>query len=119
VKFEMAAGKAWARVDPDRLKQVFLNLFSNAREAGATRVSVAFEEAPGLRRARVLDNGKGLGAEPEKLFRPFFTTRPKGTGLGLSIARAVAQAHGGRLYAEPRPRGRGACFILEIPREGT
>jgi two-component system sensor kinase FixL len=62
----------------------------------------------------VLDDGPGLGREPEKYFRPFFTSRPSGTGLGLSIARMVVQAHGGRLWAEKAAHG--AHFIIELPK---
>jgi signal transduction histidine kinase len=103
-----------ARVDSERLKQIFINLFSNSRDAAANEVFVKLTEAsPGLN-IEISDNGPGLGKEPEKFFRPFFTTRSTGTGLGLSIARMIAQAHGGRLWAEPRSRG--ALFIMELPK---
>ena len=107
------------RVDSERLKQVFLNLFSNAREAGATEVKVNFVAGKNNLRVGISDNGPGLGKEAEKYFRPFFTTRSGGTGLGLSIARMVAQAHGGRLWAEHRARGRGAHFFFELPLKGS
>jgi signal transduction histidine kinase len=108
-----------ARVDSERLKQVFLNLFSNAREAGATEVKVSFTVLKSGLRVGIFDNGPGLGKEAEKYFRPFFTTRSGGTGLGLSIARMVVQTHGGRLWAENRPKGRGAHFFFELPLKGT
>jgi signal transduction histidine kinase len=113
-KLLMEGRKFDARVDPERLKQIFINLFSNAREAGATELSVAFIAFPGELRIEVGDNGPGLGREPEKYFRPFYTTRPSGTGLGLSIARMIAQAHGGRLWAEQRQRG--SMFVIELPK---
>lgn len=106
------------RVDSERLKQVFLNLFSNAREAGATEVRVSFKTRSSSLLMEISDNGPGLGGDAEKYFRPFFTTRSGGTGLGLSIARMVAQAHGGRLWAERRPKGRGAHFFFELPLKG-
>jgi signal transduction histidine kinase len=103
------------RVDAERFKQVFINLFSNAREAGASKVAVAFQRSNSGLKVEVSDDGPGLGSEPEKYFRPFFTTRSAGTGLGLPIARMVLQAHGGRLWAQRRPKGRGAVFYLELP----
>ncbi|MES2200799.1 MAG: ATP-binding protein, partial [candidate division FCPU426 bacterium] len=106
------------KVDAERLKQVFLNLFSNAREAGASEVQVSFKKlrsAPDSQRVEVLDDGPGLGRDPEKLFRPFFTRRAGGTGLGLPIARMVVQAHGGRLWGLKSTRKRGAHFIFELP----
>jgi signal transduction histidine kinase len=112
-KLEMGATKARLRVDPERIKQVFINLFSNAREAGAATVTVNFDAAGVPPRVEVKDDGPGLGKEPEKFFRPFFTTRPSGTGLGLSIARMIVQAHGGRLWAE---NAKGAHFIMELPK---
>jgi signal transduction histidine kinase len=113
-KMLLSSRKVEARVDPERLKQVFINLFSNARDAGAKEVSLSLAEGPQELRIEILDNGPGLGKEPEKYFRPFFTTRPTGTGLGLSIARMIAQAHGGRLWAETHHRG--AFFIMELPK---
>jgi signal transduction histidine kinase len=113
-RLAMELRKVEARVDPERLKQIFINLFCNAREAGATELSVAFSGPAQDLRIEVGDNGPGLGREPEKFFRPFYTTRPTGTGLGLSIARMIAQAHGGRLWAERRARG--SLFVIEIPR---
>lgn len=116
-KLQMASKKVEARIDAERLKQVFINLFSNAREAGARQISVAFHDSPASLEVSISDDGPGLGREPEKFFRPFYTTRPTGTGLGLSIARMIAQAHGGRLWAEKRAHG--SQFMLELPKGGS
>jgi signal transduction histidine kinase len=62
----------------------------------------------------VRDEGCGLPAEVEKLFQPFFTTKPNGLGMGLPICRAIIAAHGGRLWAEAHPE-RGAVFHFELP----
>jgi signal transduction histidine kinase len=116
-ELSMPARKVLARVDAERLKQVFINLFSNAREAGAARVGVNFGAEGNVIKIEVGDDGPGLGREPEKYFRPFFTTRASGTGLGLSIARMILQAHGGRLWAERQPKGaRGSRFVMELPK---
>jgi signal transduction histidine kinase len=52
----------------------------------------------------------------DKLFNPFFTTKPEGqgTGLGLSISFGIAQEHGGTLFAESK-EGDGSCFTLSLP----
>jgi signal transduction histidine kinase len=50
----------------------------------------------------------------EKLFTPFFTTRPGGTGLGLPVARHIATLHGGSIHAENRPEG-GSRFTIWLP----
>jgi signal transduction histidine kinase len=68
----------------------------------------------GLVRISVSDNGCGLPAEPERIFRPFYTTKIEGLGLGLPICRSIVTAHQGRLWAEPRPE-RGSVLQLELP----
>jgi signal transduction histidine kinase len=51
----------------------------------------------------------------DKVFDPFFTTKSDGMGLGLSLSRAIAEAHGGRLWAERTPAGHGAAFRFTLP----
>ena len=63
----------------------------------------------------VIDSGHGFAAEQyERLFEPFYTTKPQGLGLGLSISRAIIRAHGGRLWGAAE-RGRGASFHIALP----
>ena len=98
--------KAW--VDPDRLKQVFLNLFGNAFDAMPKGGSVQLRASRRglLAVVEVLDGGKGVpAAEGEKVFQPFFTTKAKGTGLGLGLSRNILRAHGGDLELLPSERG--------------
>ncbi len=100
------------RGDRRRLEQVLYNLMTNGLAFGqAVQVQVA-DDGEGVA-VTVVDDGPGLDpADLEQVFQPFFTTRERGTGLGLAIARAVAQAHGGRLTAAPGPGGR---FTLWLP----
>jgi signal transduction histidine kinase len=60
----------------------------------------------------------GIGLDPDardKIFDPFYTTKPTGMGMGLSICRSILQAHGGRLWAEVKD-GPGAIFHFTLPR---
>ena len=64
---------------------------------------------------RVSDSGKGMPPEvQERLFQPFFTTRPEGTGLGLAIVRSVIDTHGGEVTVESKP-GQGSTFCVTLP----
>jgi PAS domain S-box-containing protein len=103
--------------DHDGLKQLVLNLLSNAQEAtppgGAISVELtSVSSAAGL---TVTDTGEGIAPELlERIFDPFMTTKPHGTGLGLAISAAMAALHGGTLHAANGPAG-GARFTLTLP----
>jgi signal transduction histidine kinase len=109
--------------DATRLQQVFVNLLVNAEDAmeGQTepkKVTIATRlAAPDKVQATVDDTGCGIPEEIlEAIFDPFFTTKPptQGTGLGLSISKSIIDMHGGRLWAEANPAGRGARFVVEL-----
>ena len=81
------------------------------------RASALPDTRAGSHRLRLVveDNGPGLAPELyERVFEPFYTTRPNGLGVGLAISRSLAESHGGRLWAESA-RGRGARFGLDLP----
>lgn len=112
--------------DRVQMQQVILNLLMNACEAmtnvpAAQRkimVRTRFDRTGSFVEASVTDTGCGIPpADLERIFQPFVTTKGQGMGLGLAICRSVAQAHGGRLWAESTP-GDGATFYLRIPTEG-
>jgi signal transduction histidine kinase len=104
-------------VDPLRIRQVLVNLMTNAREATADDEPIVVR---GSRRGdgyqiEVLDRGPGFSDEiRERLFEPFFTTRRDGTGLGLAVCYGLVTAHGGTIRAEPRPEG-GSRFVVDLP----
>jgi PAS domain S-box-containing protein len=113
------ASLATVSASPNQLKQIFLNLIANARQAmpnGGT-VKVDVHRDGDWVMATVSDDGPGI--EPvvmERIFEPFFTTKrlTGGTGLGLSVSLGIAEAHGGTLTASSEP-GRGAMFSLRLP----
>ncbi len=100
--------------DPVQLRQLLLNLISNAcdamhdQDARPSRLSVTTSCAREDRvRIVVSDSGRGIAADQlERLFEPFVTTKANGLGLGLPICRQIAQAHGGTLAEQPRRRRR-------------
>lgn len=111
--------------DRTLLIQVLVNLLHNAIDAmqGTADESRHLSLAVSLQGSdevlfSVTDRGSGLNEkQTDNLFVPFFTTKSAGLGLGLAICRSVAEAHGGRLWAEPNPDG-GAVFRLAIPSRG-
>jgi len=107
-----------ADVDPDRLTQCFLNLFLNALQAmkNGGRLTVSCStDAKGNVVIDIKDNGSGISAEDfNKIFDPYFTTKPKGTGLGLAIVHKIIEAHQGQIKARSA-LGQGTVFSITLP----
>jgi signal transduction histidine kinase len=103
------------QVDPEKIKQVILNLLRNAIEAmpkgGEVRVETGLVD--GKVRLRVSDTGPGLPSDID-VFALFVSTKPGGTGLGLSIVQQIVQDHGGEIAADSRP-GEGTTFTIGLP----
>jgi len=110
--------------DDSLLRQAFLNITRNAAEASSTapnggKIIVRGEtfnyEGHSLQRVTVFDNGPGIpSASLEKLFLPFFTTKPSGTGLGLAVVQKIILQHGGQVDAYNH-QGGGAAFTVTLP----
>ena len=102
---------------PQKLRQVVLNLVKNAAEAAGPggRVEVAVAADADGARLHVSDTGAGLTAEArERLFEPFYTTKESGTGLGLALSKGIVEAHGGTIQVDAGP-GSGARFEVRLP----
>jgi signal transduction histidine kinase len=113
------------QADPIQLQQVFLNLFLNALQAmprgGELGVRTCMEGDGKTIRIEVSDTGSGIREDLiNKVFQPFFTTKPKGTGLGLAISRQMIEQHDGAIFVANRPGG-GVLFTILLPvkAEGT
>ncbi len=112
-----AADVPAVHADPDLVCQVLLGLLANAVEVVPAGGEIALEarRADDVVELAVADSGPGVAPElRERVFEPFFTTRPRGTGLGLAVARQIVEAHGGRIAVADRPGG-GARFVMRLP----
>ena len=104
--------------DSNQLLQVFSNIINNAvhamSEKGGT-LTVTTQESGDLVNIEFSDTGPGM-AEPDRVFDPFYTTRPvgQGTGLGLSACYGIIQEHGGKISCHNKAEG-GAVFVIDLP----
>jgi len=107
------------RGSANKLQQVFLNLFLNARDAMPTGgiLEVRTGSHNGSVEIEVADTGNGIPRDHiHKIFDPFFTTKPggRGTGLGLSVSYGIIKEHAGKIDVRSTP-GRGTSFHVEFP----
>jgi two-component system NtrC family sensor kinase len=106
-------------VNPDQLRQVFVNLILNARDAmpqgGGLTISTRSNNSNKFMEIEFRDTGCGIPPEdiPE-LFNPFFTTKSEGTGLGLSICRRIIKSHKGKIEVKSKV-GQGSTFVIKLP----
>ncbi len=130
VSLRLDLAKDLPRMVGDRiqLQQVVLNLILNAEQAiqekqvaedDATIVVSTELESSGQIRVSVQDSGPGIPAVAlDRIFTPFYTTKPNGLGMGLAICRSIVTAHGGRIRAENSP-ARGARVSFTVPVESA
>ena len=122
VHFDLTASLPPVSIDSVQIQHVILNLVRNALEAPAQAATLVREllvrtgfASEGDVEIAVLDNGPGLSPEVlERMFDPFFSTKPEGTGLGLAISNTVVRTHGGSLTYRPNTPC-GACFSIQLP----
>ncbi len=117
--FELDPAATAVLVDRVQIQQVLVNLLRNAVEALADQpirdLTIATaREGGGMIRISVTDTGPGIAPEvAPQLFEAFASTKESGMGLGLSICRTIVEAHGGRIWTEPRPGG-GTVFHFTV-----
>ena len=122
IELDLTPDMAIVRGNRVELQQVVLNLLLNALDAVSRseerRITVRTLLTPEGIEVSVEDSGHGLadGTE-EKIFEPFFTSKPDGMGMGLSVARSIIEAHHGRIYAR-RSDPVGSIVAFELPAAG-
>lgn len=120
VALDLPTSPATVPGDARRLRQVIINLVSNALHAMSTRpraprLEVSLRRDGDAVELAVRDHGVGIHRDDlPRVFEPLFSTRHEGVGLGLALSREIAEAHGGTLSAENAPDG-GARFTLRLP----
>lgn len=122
LRVQLPGDSIWVHADPDRLQQVFSNLLNNAAKFTPRkgRISLTVEPDDETVVVHVLDTGRGIA--PELLPRVFdlFTqasTDERGIGVGLAVVRGLVERHGGSVAAYSEGPGKGAEFVVRLPRE--
>jgi two-component system NtrC family sensor kinase len=124
--FDSTIGKI--NIVPQDMGRMLLNLFNNAfyvvsekkkqqYESYEPTITVTTKKLKDKIEIRVKDNGIGIPQKViDKIFQPFFTTKPtgQGTGLGLSLSYDIIKAHGGEIKVETK-EGEGAGFVIQLP----
>ncbi|MEW6712178.1 MAG: ATP-binding protein, partial [Candidatus Riflebacteria bacterium] len=103
--------------DPDQLKQVFINIMTNAIQALARggKLLVIIEHREDSLIIGFEDNGTGIPTDRlQDIFNPFMTTKEDGTGLGLSMAQRIVEEHGGKIEVQSS-LGEGSTFFVHLP----
>jgi signal transduction histidine kinase len=128
IKTDFDEGISKLNIIPQDIGRVILNLFTNAFYSVSEKkkqqgngyeptVSVSTKKINNKVEIRVTDNGSGIPQNiVDKIFQPFFTTKPtgQGTGLGLSLSYDIVKAHGGEIKVETK-EGEGSEFVIQLP----
>jgi PAS domain S-box-containing protein len=122
-RLQLQDGLPLVRVNRLQVEKVLVNLIENGIEAMAQagsqapsiHVDVRTAAEAGMAQVTVTDSGPGVAEDVrQRLFDPFFSTKPTGIGMGLAIARQIIESHGGKLWVETR-LGAGASFHFTLP----
>jgi two-component system NtrC family sensor kinase len=106
-------------LDINQMEQVFVNLLLNAVEAiqekGVITIKSYLDRSQSYAIIEIIDTGCGIAPDDlNKIFEPFFSTKPKGTGLGLAVSYGIVRNHQGDIKVSSQP-GSGTCFTIEMP----
>ncbi|HEX9383915.1 MAG TPA: sensor histidine kinase, partial [Gemmatimonadaceae bacterium] len=106
----------WAMARKDEMRDVLLNVFENARLAGARHVDISVREEDGRVTIETVDDGAGIApAVLPRIFEPHFSTRTTGSGLGLAVSRRLIEAWGGEI-AITSEEGKGKRVLIVLVR---
>jgi signal transduction histidine kinase len=104
-------------LDESQITQVLINLMRNAAESmpNGGEITISSRRNGDMAEIAVKDTGTGIPPEVmDRIFSPFFTTKPNGTGLGLAVSRKIVDDHGGRMSVSSK-RGEGTVFTISLP----
>lgn len=104
-------------LDPDKMKEVLINITQNAVQATSPEGAVILRVSGnnGNVEIQISDTGKGISpGDIEKIFLPFFTTKTEGTGLGLAVSKRIVELHGATIEVDSQERN-GTKFTINIP----
>ncbi len=119
LQFEAAPHEGIVRGDGEKLRQAFLNIVINALQATPSggNVNILLNTFESGLEITFRDSGAGIAPDDlQRIFEPFYTTKPDGTGLGLAVTRKIIEAHGGTLVVESEP-GNGTTVVVRLPGE--
>ncbi len=121
IELDLAPDLPELELDVDKMRQVYLNLLMNARQAmsnsGTIRIATRYLPETGQVEISFWDNGQGIPPDiKDKIFDPFFSTKKtgEGTGLGLSVSYGIIREHGGDIQVESEP-GHWTRFTISLP----
>jgi len=118
VRFDIDDDARFVAGDPNKLKQVLLNLYKNsidAMENGGT-LTISAHRSGETVEITVSDDGAGIAeADRKSIFSPFFTTKNSGTGLGLAVSKRIIDQHQGGSISVESEEGKGTTFTITLP----
>jgi signal transduction histidine kinase len=117
IERDLGASRDQVLGDAERLKGVFLNLLLNSIDAmpGGGTIRISTDTTDSTIRIRLRDEGPGVPPDlRDRIFEPFFSTKPEGTGLGLPVSSRIIHRHKGILEFESKP-GKGTIFRIVLP----
>jgi two-component system sensor histidine kinase HydH len=119
IEFTKSSETEEVNIDPDRVKQVLLNLYLNALDAmekgGTLSIEPLIDADSGHIKIIISDSGKGINSEDlAHVFDPYFTTKSSGTGLGLAIVHNIVESHQGEVWIESK-LGEGTKVTISLP----